>query len=115
VPTVAFLVETKNSALLHIGDTGPTKNVWSFARKHGNFSALVIEASFPNRLQEVADVSGHLTPQTLLHELDKLAMKSPQILITHLKPEFRQEVIRELRRLKGHRLRILRDGDVLQF
>jgi ribonuclease BN (tRNA processing enzyme) len=115
VPTIAFLVETKNSALLHVGDTGPTNKVWSFARKHGNLSALVIEASFPNRLQDVADVSRHLTPQTLLQELDKLAMKSPQILITHLKPEFRQEVIRELRKLKGHRLRVLRDGDVLRL
>ena len=78
-------------------------------------AALVIETSFPNRLQDVADVSRHLTPQTLLQELDKLAMKSPQILITHLKPEFRQEVIRELRKLKGHRLRVLRDGDVLHL
>ena len=115
VPTVAFLVESKNNALLHIGDTGPTNKVWSFARKHRNIGALVIEASFPNRLQDVADVSRHLTPRTLALELDKLAMNSPEILVTHLKPEFRQEVIRDLRKLKGHRLRILRDGDVLQL
>lgn len=115
VPTVAFLVESKDSALLHIGDTGPTNEVWSFARKQRNLDALVIETSFPNRLQDVADVSRHLTPQTLARELDKLALKSPRILITHLKPEYRREVIRELGKLKGHRLRILRDGDVLKF
>ena len=115
VPTVAFLVESKNKTLLHVGDTGPTEKIWSFARKHPDLGSLVIETSFPNRLQDVADVSRHLTPKTLLQELDKLAMKSPQILITHLKPEFRQEVIRELRKLKGHRLRVLRDGDVLQL
>ena len=115
VPTVAFLVESKNNALLHVGDTGPTNKVWSFARKHRNIGALVIEASFPNRLQDVADVSGHLTPQTLAQELDKLAMNSPQILVTHLKPAFRQEVIRDLRKLKGYRLRVLRDGDVLHL
>ena len=115
VPTVAFLVESKNRTLLHVGDTGPTEKIWSFARKHPDLGSLVIETSFPNRLQDVADVSRHLTPQTLLQELDKLAMKSPQILITHLKPEFRQEVIRELRKLKGHRLRVLRDGDVLRL
>ena len=57
VPTVAFLVESKNNALLHVGDTGPTNKVWSFARKHRNIGALVIEASFPNRLQDVADVA----------------------------------------------------------
>ena len=115
VPTVAFLVESKNSSLLHIGDTGPTNKVWTFARKHRNIGALVIEASFPNRLQDVADVSRHLTPRTLAQELDKLAMNSPEILVTHLKPEFRQEVIRDLRKLKGHRLRVLRDGDVLRL
>jgi cAMP phosphodiesterase len=75
----------------------------------------LIETSFPNRLQDIADVSGHLTPKTLARELDKLAMRSPRILITHLKPEFRDEVIKELRNFKGHRLRILRDGDVLKL
>ena len=115
VPTVAFFIESKNKTLLHVGDTGPTEKVWSFARKHPDLGSLVIETSFPNRLQDVADVSGHLTPQTLAQELDKLAMRSPRILITHLKPEFRREVIRELHKLKGRRLRVLRDGDVLQL
>jgi ribonuclease BN (tRNA processing enzyme) len=115
VPTLAFLVESKDATLLHVGDTGPTKKVWSFARQHENLGALVIEASFPNRLQKVADASRHLTPRTLGHELDKLAMKSPQILVTHLKPEFRREIIRDLGKLKGHRLRVLHDGDVLRL
>ncbi|HXV82420.1 MAG TPA: 3',5'-cyclic-nucleotide phosphodiesterase [Candidatus Binatia bacterium] len=115
VPTVAFLVESKSKALLHIGDTGPTEKIWSFARKHRNLGALVIETSFPNRLQDVADASRHLTPQTLAVELDKLPVQSPEILVTHLKPQFRQEVIKELRKLKGHRLRVLRDGDVLNL
>jgi ribonuclease BN (tRNA processing enzyme) len=115
VPTVAFFIESKNRTLLHVGDTGPTEKVWAFARKHPDLGTLVIETSFPNRLQEVADVSRHLTPQTLTQELDKLKMQSPRILITHLKPEFRGEVIRELRRLKRHGLRVLRDGDVLQL
>jgi ribonuclease BN (tRNA processing enzyme) len=115
VPTVAFFIESKDKSLLHVGDTGPTEKVWSFARKHPDLGSLVIETSFPNRLQDVADVSRHLTPRTLARELDKLAMKSPRILITHLKPEFRQEVIRELHELKDKRLRVLRDGDVLQL
>jgi ribonuclease BN (tRNA processing enzyme) len=115
VPTVAFFVQSKTNTLLHVGDTGPTEKLWSFARKHPNLGALLIETSFPNRLQDIADVSRHLTPQTLARELDKLAMQSPRILITHLKPEFRNEVIKELRNLKDRRLRILRDGNVLQL
>jgi ribonuclease BN (tRNA processing enzyme) len=115
VPTVAFFIESKKHTLLHVGDTGPTEKVWSFARKHPDLGSLVIETSFPNRLQDVADVSRHITPQTLTNELEKLAMHSPRILITHLKPEFRREIIKDLRKLKGHRLRVLRDGDVLQL
>ena len=115
VPTLGFLIESKNRSLLHLGDTGPTEKVWSFARKHETLNALVIEASFPNRLQAVADASCHLTPRTLGRELDKLAMKSPRILVTHLKPEFRREIIRDLDKLKNHRLRVLEDGDVLRF
>lgn len=115
VPTIALFVDAKNTTLLLVGDTGPTEKVWSFARKHQNLGSLVIETSFPNRLQDVADVSRHLTPQTLTHELAKLAMQSPRILITHLKPEFRAEIIAELHKLKGRRLRILEDGDVLKL
>ena len=115
VPTVAFFIESKKHTLLHVGDTGPTEKVWAFARKHLDLGSLVIETSFPNRLQDVADASRHLTPQTLALELDKLQVQSPQILVTHLKPQFRQEVIRELRELKGRRLRVLRDGDVLRL
>jgi ribonuclease BN (tRNA processing enzyme) len=115
VPTVAFFIESKKHTLLHVGDTGPTEKVWSFARKHPDLASLVIETSFPNRLQDVADASGHLTPQTLARELDKLEMHSPQILVTHLKPEYRREVIRELGKLKSHPLRVLRDGDVLKL
>lgn len=115
VPTVAFFIESKKHTLLHVGDTGPTEKVWAFARKHLDLGSLVIETSFPNRLQDVADASRHLTPQTLALELDKLQVQSPQILVTHLKPQFRQEVIRELRELKDRRLRVLRDGDVLRL
>jgi cAMP phosphodiesterase len=115
VPSVAFFVESRNQSLLHVGDTGPTGRVWSLARNYRNLAAAVIETSFPNRLQDVADASRHLTPQTLARELEKLGMKSLPIWVTHLKPEFRKEIIAELRKLKDYRLRVLRDGDVLRL
>jgi ribonuclease BN (tRNA processing enzyme) len=115
VPSVAFLVESEDRTLLHLGDTGPTDEVWSLARKHKNLTAVVIETSFPNRLQDVADASRHLTPQTLARELEKLGRRSLPVLVTHLKPEFRKEIMAELRKLKDYRLRVLRDGDVLRL
>jgi cAMP phosphodiesterase len=115
VPSVAFLLANKKTVLLHVGDTGPTERVWSTARKHKKIAAVVIEASFPNRLQEIADASRHLTPQTLEREIDKLGMNSVPVLVTHLKPEYRREIIANLRRLQRPHLKILKDGDVLQF
>src|SRR6266513_1676172 len=115
VPSVAFLIGNKKTLLLHVGDTGPTDEVWSISRKHKKVSAIVLEASFPNRLQELADVSRHLTPQALEREIDKLGMNSVPVLVTHLKPEYRGEIIADLRSLEKRHLKVLKDGDVLRF
>jgi len=115
VPSVAFFIENKGKTLLHVGDSGPTEKVWSMARRKKNLCAVVLEASFPNSLQEIADMSRHLTPKTLAQEIDKLRRPSVPVLVTHLKPQFRQEIIKDLKKLKGHRLRILKDGDTLVF
>jgi 3',5'-cyclic-nucleotide phosphodiesterase len=115
IPSVAFFIESEKKTFLHVGDTGPAEKVWSIARLKENLCAVVLEASLPNRLQDVADISRHLTPRTLVRELDKLGRPSVPILVTHLKPLYRQEIMRELKRVKGYRLRILKDGDWLRF
>ncbi len=115
VPSVAFFIENNKKTLLHVGDTGPTEKVWSMARSERNLCAVVLEASFPNRLQGLADMSLHLTPQTLAREVEKLGRPSVPILVSHLKPQYRDEIIRELKRLKGFPLRILKDGDSLRL
>ena len=115
VPSLAFFIANEGQTLLHIGDTGPTENVWAWAQKSPNLGAIVIEASFRNRLQEVADSSLHLTPETLGHEIEKLGDRDIPILVTHLKPAFRKEIIADLQKLKNPRLRILEDGDTLDF
>jgi ribonuclease BN (tRNA processing enzyme) len=115
VPSVAFFVQNGNKTLLHVGDTGPTEKVWSIAQEHANLLAVVLEASFPNRLQEIADRSRHLTARTLAREINKLGEKSVPILVTHLKPEYRREIIADLRSLKNRHLKILKDGDLLRL
>ncbi|HXG49840.1 MAG TPA: 3',5'-cyclic-nucleotide phosphodiesterase [candidate division Zixibacteria bacterium] len=113
VPSVALFIERDSRTLLHVGDTGPTERVWSAAARCPTLRAVVVETSFPNRLQEIADASRHLTPRTLAAELKKLGERAVPILITHLKPEYRREIIGELRAMKDPRVRILKDGDVI--
>jgi len=115
VPSFAFFIQRKAETLLHVGDTGPTEKVWSRARKCVNLRAVVVESSFPNRLQAIADSSRHLTPHTLAREIDKLGKKDVPILVTHLKPAFRKRIIAELRKLKNPCLKILNDGDTLRL
>jgi len=113
VPSAAFFIENSKKTLLHVGDTGPTERVWSLGRRKTNLRGVVLEASFPNRLQELADLSRHLTPQTLAKEVEKLGIPSVPILVTHLKPQYREEIIKELKKIKGYRLRILKEGDLI--
>ncbi len=115
VPSSAFFIENDDKTLLHVGDTGPTERVWSLAKLRTNLRGVVLEASFPNRLQELADLSRHLTPQTLAKEVEKLGNPAVPILVTHLKPQYRDEIIKELEKIKGYRLKILEEGDSLQL
>src|SRR5215212_5309246 len=45
VASVAFFIENKDQTLLHIGDTGPTTEVWSLANSKHNLGAVIIETS----------------------------------------------------------------------
>ena len=65
VPTHGFLIEQNGASVLWSSDTGPTHRFWEIANRTPNLKALCIETSFDNALQQVADVSLHLTPQTL--------------------------------------------------
>ncbi|MCK5375450.1 MAG: 3',5'-cyclic-nucleotide phosphodiesterase, partial [Acidobacteria bacterium] len=60
-----------------------------------DLKALITECSFPSRLEEVADISLHLTPRTLAVELAKLQKDIP-VYLYHLKPPFVEELREEL-------------------
>ena len=60
---------------------------------------LFVDVSFPNRLIELADLTGHLTPATLSQELEtavSLGLGLPQIVPVHLSYEYREEIAEEL-------------------
>jgi ribonuclease BN (tRNA processing enzyme) len=114
VECVAFLIQGRQESLLHLGDTGPTEAVWRLVREVPRLRAVCIETTFPNRLQQIADRSGHLTPQSLEKELRKLDRDVP-IYVYHRKPNFEREILAELKQLRLRSLRILRDGVTYRF
>ena len=112
VPAVGYRIRSNDSALLYTGDTGPTEIIWGIAR---GLTALIVEVSFPSRLQTVADLSLHLTPTTLAIELGKLKRDVP-IYLYHLKPSCLNELRAELAATKlPHPVEELVQDAVYQF
>lgn len=111
VESVGFVVSDGKSAFAISGDTGPTARFWKKVNAQRRLGALLVELSFPNALQELADVSGHLTPRTLAGELAKLDRNGFPVLLYHLKPAHAAELKREVARLALPNVRVLRRGD----
>src|SRR5256885_8969711 len=72
VYSVGYVLESKAGAVAFSGDTGPTDELWRAINATSNLKALFLEVSFPSHMQWLADLSGHLTPRTVVTELEKL-------------------------------------------
>jgi ribonuclease BN (tRNA processing enzyme) len=115
VESVGFVLSDGKTSIGVSGDTGPTARFWSRINAEKRLKALLVELSFPNELQWLADVSGHLTPKTLEAELSKLSRNGFPVLLYHLKPAYVAELKRELARLGLPNVRVLRRGDEFTF
>ncbi len=115
VESVGFVLSDGRSAIAISGDTGPTSRFWKKVNAQPRLRALLVELSFTNALQDLADVSGHLTPRTLAGELGKLDRNGFPVLLYHLKPAHVAELKREVARLALPNVRVLRRGDEFTF
>lgn len=97
VESCGFVVSDGTVSVGMSGDTGPTDKLWKMFNKAKNLKAVLLETSFPNKLQQLADISGHLTPQTLESELKKFNRNGTQVFLYHLKPAFVPQLKKELR------------------
>ncbi len=110
VPTVGLLLSDGRSTIAFGSDTSATEEFWHLVNRAPRVDALLIEASFPNSLSRLAEVSGHLTPDSLAAELRKLSHEDLEILAVHLKPSYRARLIEELSSLGLPRLSAMEPG-----
>jgi ribonuclease BN (tRNA processing enzyme) len=115
VESVGFVVSDGRSAFAISGDTGPTTGLWKLVNATPGLTALLVELSFPDELQHLADLSGHLTPRTLASELAKLERGDLPILLYHLKPAYAAKLRRQVAALRLRQVRILEVGDTFTF
>ncbi|HEX8068337.1 MAG TPA: 3',5'-cyclic-nucleotide phosphodiesterase [Pyrinomonadaceae bacterium] len=110
VPTVGLLVTDGETAVAFSSDTAATEEFWHVVNRSPRLAALFIEASFPNSMGKLAEVSGHLTPEGVGAELRKLAHNHFDVLAVHIKPSYRQQVIDELAALGHPRVSAMEPG-----
>lgn len=96
IPTAGFIVANERKAFVFSGDTGPTEAIWEIAAGEQKIAAVFIEASFPDRMSQLAEISRHLTPRTAVEELKKLGRKDLPAYVFHMKPQYLGEIEADL-------------------
>ena len=107
---LGFIVERKNATVIFTQDTGPTDEIWEYAKGVKNLKAIFSEVSFPNALSQVARDSQHHTPLSMRDEIKKMPKDVP-IFLGHLKPNFQSQLFREIEDLNDDRITILGSSD----
>jgi cAMP phosphodiesterase len=112
VPASGFIIHDGTSGLVFSGDTGPTDEIWKVGREFKGIHAIIVETAFPNRLEDLASVSGHFTPALLQREMEK--MPDAPLWVYHIKPAHFEETAEELERL-GNRVHVLEQDQTHAF
>ena len=115
VYTVGYCLKSDSGSLFYSADTTTTENLWKMARDCDDLKIAFVEASFPNRMEKLAKLSGHLTPAMLKEELKKFGDRDIPIKVFHMKPQFLDELQSELADLDDDRLQVLDGGELFSI
>ncbi len=97
VPTVGYQVTSPDGKIVfYTGDTGPgLTDCWERVSPQ----LLITEVTAPDRYEEFAKESGHLTPNLLKQELaifQELKGYLPQVVVVHMNPRLEKEIEAEI-------------------
>jgi len=105
VPTFAYVVSDGRATVIFAADSGPTERLWDLARQLPSLQGVFLEASFPDSMRDLAEISLHLTPQMFAAEVAKLP-PATRVMAVHIKVAYRETVVTELLRLGIPKLEI---------
>ncbi|MBN1253718.1 MAG: 3',5'-cyclic-nucleotide phosphodiesterase [Deltaproteobacteria bacterium] len=113
IEAVGYIIRSDYGHIVYTGDTGPTDHIWEVCNTLDKVLAVFIECSFPNELQELANLCGHLTPQTMTLELQKLKEQNCPVFIFHMKPQYLKTIQEEIDALGDKRISMLTENEVI--
>jgi ribonuclease BN (tRNA processing enzyme) len=95
-----YIIEKNNSALLFTSDTYSCDSIWEKINTNKNISTLIIDVSFPSRMEKLAIDSKHFSPILLKKELEKLHRDDITLHLCHIKPYYQKEIASEVEQLQ---------------
>lgn len=112
VPAVGYRVATPRGSLVFGGDSTTCPAFWAAVAQIADLRYLIVESAFPDSQRELAILSEHLCPALLAEQLPSHA-GAYRLLITHVKPGYADETMRDLQRVAArHAPAMLARGDV---
>jgi len=117
VPTCGYIVEHCGARMLLSGDTYVNPEVARRINEDPHISVLLLELSFPSRLEKIARDSMHLTPVLAVEMLRQITRRDIKVYFYHMKPAYCGEIERELRELMGRGASywLLDDNEVIEY
>jgi ribonuclease BN (tRNA processing enzyme) len=116
VYTVGFVIRQDDGrGFMFTADTGPTKRFWEVAAGEKDIRFIIADVSFPNRLADLASLSGHMTPSMLMENIDAHGLGDSLFYVSHMKPVFASEIVAEFERSGRKNIRFLRQSEILTF
>jgi ribonuclease BN (tRNA processing enzyme) len=96
--TVGFEISSKDGKkVFYTGDTGPGLSaIW----EHVSPQLIIVDVTFPNRLENRAINAKHLCPKMLKKELvefRRVKDNFPQVILIHLSPKYKNEIKEEVK------------------
>ncbi len=112
-----FVISKNGNSSLFTSDTYKCDRIWEEVNNDKKIKSVIIEVSFPSRFDELAKLSKHLTPKLLKKELQLLKRDDVRVFINHIKPCYKEEIVKEVDELdlllnKG---KVLEDDDVISL
>ncbi len=115
VPAVGYLLDSGEASLAFSGDTIDCPGFWDALNQVKNLSYLIIETSFADEENSIAQASRHYHPSLLAEQLPRL-LNPVETYITHLGPGDQPRIMAEiLAKAHGTAPRMLAHGQLFEF
>jgi len=101
VASVGYSVRQEGRCILISSDTYSLEHIVKIVEEDSSIHTLVLECSFPVRMNALAKVSKHLTPELLFLGIASLENRGLKLYINHIKRSYEAEIIKEIDVRKG--------------